>query len=433
MGYTKVTISSGHSKVRVRGAVGCGYIENEEAVKVVNRVAEILKQLNVEVDIYHDTRTTQDTNIRAIVKRHNGTLRQIDISVHFNSLNATSTGVEVLYYSNDMQALAGKLSKNIATALGLKNRGAKKRTDLYFLKKTLKPALLIETCFISNPNDMKAYKNNFEKLCQTIAETIAGKTLPKPQPKQETTGAKYRLVSGTFATKADAEACKTKMLTLMKVVYVNQEGTRYRITTGTFATEASAKNMVAKVKKLTGFTFNLKVEGATTVTPKPVVDDNLIMGTPQLTATKLKNYVVKTVGNQTDLAEIAKQYIEIGKKYGIRGDIAFCQACIETGYFRYVGGTAVTPDQHNYCGLGVTKKGVKGCEFATVKDGVTAHIQHLYAYACDKAIPKGETLLDPRFKYVKRGIAPTWNDLSNKWAMNANYGTQIMTLYNKMK
>src|SRR5690606_2973811 len=134
-----------------------------------------------------------------------------------------------------------------------------------------------------------------------------------------------------------------------------------------------------------------------------------------------------------DIEEIAKQFIDVGEKYGIRGDIAFCQSIIETGWFKFDGGTAVTPDQHNYCGLGVTSKGMKGHSFVTVKEGVTAQIQHLFAYACKDAIPNGEFIVDPRFKYVTRGVAPHWEDLSNRWAMNANYGVHILSIYQQLK
>lgn len=157
-----------------------------------------------------------------------------------------------------------------------------------------------------------------------------------------------------------------------------------------------------------------------------------ILGSNVATATQLANFVIKTVGNQPDLIEIAKQYIEVSKKYGIRGDIAFCQAVLETDYFRYSKGTAVTPSDHNYCGLGVVKKGAKGCQFSTIKDGVTAHIQHLYAYSCKKDLPKGEKLIDPRFKYVTRGVSPTWNMLDGKWAMSTGYGEKILSIYNKV-
>lgn len=136
--------------------------------------------------------------------------------------------------------------------------------------------------------------------------------------------------------------------------------------------------------------------------------------------------------NVLNIEEIAKQFIEVGNKYNIRGDIAFCQSIIETGWFKFDGGTAVTPNQYNYCGLGVTSKGVKGVIFNSVKEGVTAQIQHLFAYATKNSIPAGEILLDPRFKYVTRGVAPTWEGLSNRWAANPNYGTHILSIYNQL-
>lgn len=127
--------------------------------------------------------------------------------------------------------------------------------------------------------------------------------------------------------------------------------------------------------------------------------------------------------------EIAVQMYKMGEKYGIRGDIALCQSCIETGWFKYTGGTAVTPDDHNYCGLGVTQKGKKGCQFATVALGCEAQIQHLFAYACTDALPYPK--VDPRFNYVRRGCAPTWESLGGKWASATNYGTQILAVYNQ--
>lgn len=134
-----------------------------------------------------------------------------------------------------------------------------------------------------------------------------------------------------------------------------------------------------------------------------------------------------------DIEEIAKAFINVGEKYNIRGDIAFCQSIIETGWFKFDGGTTVTPDQHNYCGLGVVSKGVKGNSFNTVDSGVTAQIQHLFAYACKDPIPNSEFMIDPRFKYVSRGVAPHWEDLSNRWAMNANYGNHILAMYEQLK
>ena len=128
--------------------------------------------------------------------------------------------------------------------------------------------------------------------------------------------------------------------------------------------------------------------------------------------------------------EIAVQMYKMGEKYGVRGDIALCQSCIETGWFKYTGGTAVTADDHNYCGLGVTTKGQKGCQFSTVALGCEAQIQHLYAYGCTAALPYAQ--VDPRFKYVTRGCATTWEALGGKWATSSTYGTQILQIYDQM-
>ncbi|WP_302265412.1 glucosaminidase domain-containing protein, partial [uncultured Duncaniella sp.] len=130
--------------------------------------------------------------------------------------------------------------------------------------------------------------------------------------------------------------------------------------------------------------------------------------------------------------EIAQAFYDIGELYGIRGDIAICQAIIETGWFRFDNGTAVRPSAHNYCGLGVRKRGEHGCSFRSVREGVTAMIQHLYAYSCREPLPLGEDLLDPRFCYVSRGSASSWEALSGRWAMNSHYGMQIIDIFNKM-
>lgn len=112
--------------------------------------------------------------------------------------------------------------------------------------------------------------------------------------------------------------------------------------------------------------------------------------------------------------------------------MALCQAIIETGWFKFRDGTAVTPDQYNFCGLGVTKLGVKGNAFNSIQEGVTAQIQHLYAYATRSSLPDGEELVDARFTLVSRGCAPTWEGLGGRWAARKSYGKDILHLYSKM-
>lgn len=155
-----------------------------------------------------------------------------------------------------------------------------------------------------------------------------------------------------------------------------------------------------------------------------------ILGEPQLTPEQMTAFVLTR--NPSFNPEIAQAYYDVGKKYGIRGDIALCQAILETGWFKFTGGTAVTLDQNNFCGLGVTKLGVKGHSFDTVEQGVTAQLQHLYAYATKARLPEGEKIVDPRFNMVTRGVAPRWADLNHRWAANDHYAARIIALYDEM-
>ncbi|MEG6615939.1 stalk domain-containing protein [Peptococcaceae bacterium 1198_IL3148] len=185
-----------------------------------------------------------------------------------------------------------------------------------------------------------------------------------------------------------------------------------------------------------------------------------IMGSAMATADQLNDWIARETprikAKMANLGrefipvdkELAELYISIGKKYGIRGDLAFAQAAKETHYFQFTG--SVQPYQNNYCGLSATgtantgneslngadpdsvyfEKGVHGAIFATPEVGVEAHIQHLYAYATDKPLPAGTVLYDPRYTLVSRGIAPTWVGLNARWAVpGTTYGQSIIQDY----
>jgi N-acetylmuramoyl-L-alanine amidase len=172
MAYGRVVISSGHGKY-VRGASGI-IDEVDEARHVVEQLATELDNRGVEVDIFHDdTSKDQSTNLDTIVEYHNSQQRDLDISVHFNAFEQREgpVGTEVLYVTQ--AALAGQVSAAIA-ACGFIDRGAKKRTDLYFLNNTSKPAILIEVCFVDSEADCNIYGGSLDAICNAIATVLGG-------------------------------------------------------------------------------------------------------------------------------------------------------------------------------------------------------------------------------------------------------------------
>lgn len=125
-------------------------------------------------------------------------------------------------------------------------------------------------------------------------------------------------------------------------------------------------------------------------------------------------------------------YLSEGGAEGIRGDIAFAQSCLETGNFTFAG-SAVSLVQNNFCGMGVTGKGLTGNSFASPQLGIRAQVQHLKAYA--NAEDLKQACIDPRFKYVERGCAPYVEWLGQKenpqgkgWAAGAGYGRKILAI-----
>lgn len=162
-----------------------------------------------------------------------------------------------------------------------------------------------------------------------------------------------------------------------------------------------------------------------------------IMGTAVATTKQMQEYIKKVNPDVAQsVIDMIPLYLSEGKTEGVRGDIAFAQSCLETGNFGF-SQSAVTLDQNNFAGMGVTQNGMKGLSFDTPQLGIRCQIQHLKAYASMDAL-KNENI-DPRFKYVTRGSAPyvEWLGIQENpkgvgWAAGAGYGEKILTILSKM-
>lgn len=175
-----IVISAGHGKY-VSGAVG--YLnEFDSACAVVAKVTELLGEFGVNAMPFVDNVSlTQKENLKRIVDFHNTKNRDLDVSIHFNSYQTTAKpmGTECLYVTQS--ELAQKVATAVSHSSGLINRGPKKRTDLYFLNHTEKPAILIEVCFVDSKSDADLYQAHFDGICSAIAQEISGSPEPEPE------------------------------------------------------------------------------------------------------------------------------------------------------------------------------------------------------------------------------------------------------------
>ncbi|HAB7167076.1 TPA_asm: hypothetical protein GYP05_05465 [Listeria monocytogenes] len=181
--YLNITTNAGHSQ-KVEGATGNGYEEHDEALKYNNDYIEELRSYGVKVTNTTSEASSQNAVLVEQVKKANAVSKtgRLDVSWHFNSADKSATGVEVLYYDNAQKQLATDVSVALSKALGLRDRGAKQRKDLYFLANTNAPAILIEVAFISNANDMKAATTKRTAAVKAVAEVTTGKKTTSNPP-----------------------------------------------------------------------------------------------------------------------------------------------------------------------------------------------------------------------------------------------------------
>jgi hypothetical protein len=138
-----------------------------------------------------------------------------------------------------------------------------------------------------------------------------------------------------------------------------------------------------------------------------------IMGKAVCTQEQMERYLLSKNPRASKYASYIPIYLQEGEKEGVRGDIAFAQSLVETGFFRF--GGDVKPKQNNFSGLGAIGNGQPGHCFKTSLEGIRAQVQHLKAYGSKQ--PLRQLCVDPRFqKVLKRGCGLCVEDLGGLWA-----------------
>lgn len=128
-----------------------------------------------------------------------------------------------------------------------------------------------------------------------------------------------------------------------------------------------------------------------------------------------------------DFPELPKIYREEGQIEGVNYDIAFCQMCLETQFLRF--GSDISASGNNFANLG-SIGGEPIATFPSPRIGIRAQIQHLKAYASWE--PLGQEIVDPRFHWVRRGVAPLVSHLSGRWSADLSYGDKIMAMLRRL-
>jgi hypothetical protein len=170
-----------------------------------------------------------------------------------------------------------------------------------------------------------------------------------------------------------------------------------------------------------------------------------VLGTARLTAQQLAAWFESTglhvhLSGGTTMDDLTHLYIDEGAAVGVRGDVAFAQAIIETGSFGHAA-------DNNYAGIGACDSCTGEPAFPTPQAGVRAQLQLLRSYADPASTsenlgnPPDPTLFgnDPAAAatnydhFSLKGKVPLWNEMGHgNWATDPNYAGKVLRIYLQM-
>lgn len=175
----KIALSAGHTSTG-KGTGAVGFInESTENRVMFNLVKKYLEQAGHTVYVCNVEKGAD--YLQQQVALANKQTTDVSVQIHFNSSSTTNSavGTETLYKTNAGKVVADRINAKLATKF--KNRGTKKRDNLYWLNKCKSTTVLIEVCFVSSKADTDIYKANKEAIAKLIAEGIVGHNISSTQ------------------------------------------------------------------------------------------------------------------------------------------------------------------------------------------------------------------------------------------------------------
>jgi len=179
--------------------------------------------------------------------------------------------------------------------------------------------------------------------------------------------------------------------------------------------------------------FALAVTGAAPGGCAPLADvaedgTPSLLGSSTLTVAGLRGWWDDTGRSQPGrlglpINELIALYLSEGDAEGVRGDLAFAQAIVETGYFTNRD-TAI----NNFAGIAHYDGAAAGAGFSDPVIGVRAQIQLLKKYVAGN----GVTLANVDVSPDAGASATTWGGLAGTWASSTSYWTVLSSVYDSM-
>lgn len=441
----KIFISAGHGGYENGsidyGATVTNTTEAAEMIRIRDLVVPELRSRGFEVlgvpDDLSNAQTLAWINTRC---------QTTDVALEIHGGAATSPGARgasVFYIANNevrkshaellLLALLRRLPQ-------LPSRGARPDTNtgtgsLAFTRQLACPSLLMEVGYLTNPDDLGLIQNRRRDLSLGIADGMASwnravasnASTPSGFPECNITvnGGPYPEKGIIINNNAYVPIDLADQLGIDIANDPNVRRVRYRGIVYVKAIDLREYNISV------GWDATTRTVTLKTMNVLPICEDRLerIMGLGITTDLQRLMFLKSNNESATEqYKDLPRYYREEGMTEGVDYDIAFCQMCLETSFLRFTG--SLRPEDNNFGGIGAVSGSTGGVSFNDPRIGVRAHIQHLKAYGSTE--PLAQQVVDPRFQFVRRGVAPLVKQLSGRWDPDPQYGDKILAILRRL-
>jgi N-acetylmuramoyl-L-alanine amidase len=458
-----IFVSAGHGgfegNLRDSGAIAFGTTEAKEMILTRDLLVAELQQRKLATFSVPDTLSLAQTIDWINARCQPG---DVAIEMHADSFsNPQVRGASAFYIGSNPKRKADAdliLKGYLRRIPGMPSRGSKADTDagvgsLGFCRRVAIPSILIELGFLTSPDDLRIFQTRRRDIAFGLADGLEAwlkntdlKPLPTPTPTP--TPAPTPTPTPTPAP----TPTPTPAPAIYPLINIKINGVLYEEKGILVNGNAFIPSEVLDVLQIEPATIDRRItyNGVVFVRAIDLRDRDItvawdqstisvllrsrrdilaaiakIMGRGQTTAQQISVFLTKNNSQPLVIfANLSQIYLQEAAAEGVNHDLAFCQMCLETNFLKF--GGAVKPEQFNFADMGVISPTNTGLSFPDARTGVRAQIQHLKAYGSTEPINQPLVKENVRFPFVKRGVAPTVNELVGRWNSDTQYGAKII-------
>ena len=198
----KICIDAGHNHSGWdTGAQANGLAEQDVTYQIAVLLKKILNQNGIKTVMTRESATQNlGTSVNSSLQKRTELSNREGcdyfVSVHCNAGGGTGTEVLVVKKGGKAEQLGEAVLSQLTRNLPLRSRGVKE-ANLWVLRETDCPAILVETAFLDHPADAQLFKTQLEAFASAIAQGILGffgiRATDELQPFKEKLSEKWKL------------------------------------------------------------------------------------------------------------------------------------------------------------------------------------------------------------------------------------------------